>query len=491
MIGLKINRWLSAFLGAAVLGTVIFLAPKLILGLLFLIALGLFFYHWSEIAFCFLIVYLPFQIALNLAPDVDLLSGRILILLFFFVQLINFLIKKERIDFKKQIGDGSPRRILWHSAGLILFFLVALFSLLGAAEPLWGWRKLFVFVSIFPLFFLTAYFSKDRAKTEKLVWALIAGAAISAIIALVQFSAQFIFGLDKVMDFWAIKVAPVFYGQTFAGLVAQNPSWLVSAGGRTLMRAVGLFPDPHMLSFSLGLVLPFVLALIFFGKKYRRLLSVIFCLLFAVIFLTFSRGGYLGLVASLIFVVLLAWHKLNRNGKFFLGGLAGLVLVIILFFGSSVASRFVSSFDLAEGSNFDRLRIWQESLEVAKEHFLAGAGLGNYPAEVDFNAGYRSAVTSHNLYLDILAEMGIFGLLAWFWFSGGAWLSALENIRRSVEPGLFLGAFGALTYFMVHSFFETAIFNPTILALLMVVAGLVAGSSCRKRHENREMLKCL
>ncbi|TSC53326.1 MAG: O-antigen polymerase [Parcubacteria group bacterium LiPW_39] len=483
----KTGYGLAMFLGAMVLGLGIFWLPKLILGLLILAALGLFFYYWSETAFYLLVAYLPFQVALNLAPGIDLLSGRVLILLLAAVWLIKLFQKKELPNFKNQAAIG-----------LILFFILALISLLGAAQPDWGWRKLLLFLSIFPLFFLAADLIDSRRKIKKIIYVIVGGATFSALIALAQFLAQFIWGSQKIIDFWALKVAPLFYGQTTAGLVAQNPSWLVEMNGQTLMRAIGLFPDPHMLAFFLGLVLPFVLALIFFEEKHRLLLFTVGCLLFTVLLLTFSRGGYLGLVASLIVVILLVWQRLKREskprttgsrpwrsvvrGKVFLGSLIGLALIVGIIFGAPVISRFFSSFDLGEGSNIGRLQIWQESLAVAKEHLLLGVGLGNYPAEVDFSGSYRSAITSHNLYLDILAEMGIFGLLAWFWFLGGAGLAALKEIKQEELAAPALGILAALIYFAVHSFFETAIFNPTVLAFLMIVVGLAVSLNKERRQ---------
>ncbi len=423
--------------------------------------LALFFYRWSEIALYLLVAYLPFQVALNLAPDIDLLSGRVLILLFAFVWLIKSFKEKKWPDFKEQT-----------SASLILFFIIAGISLLAAAQPDWGGRKLLLFVSVFPLYFLVADLINSERKIKRLIWVMIGGAFFSALIALAQFLAQFVWGSQKIIDFWALKVAPLFYGQTFGLLVAQNPSWLVEMNGQTLMRAIGLFPDPHMLAFYLGLVLPFVLAAIFYEKKYRPLLFIVACLLLLVLLLTFSRGGYLGLVVSLIFIILLLWRRLERKGKFFLGGLAGLIMVIALIFGAPVISRFFSSFDLAEGSNFGRLQIWQESLAVAKEHPLLGVGLGNYPAAIDFSGTYRSAITSHNLYLDILAELGIFGLAAWLWLLASAALTALKEIKHGALIAPALGVLAALIYFVVHSFFETPIFNPTVLAFLMIILGL-------------------
>lgn len=150
-----------------------------------------------------------------------------------------------------------------------------------------------------------------------------------------------------------------------------------------------------------------------------------------------------------------------------------LAAVIIL---TPVWTRFSSSFNLTEGSNLGRLKIWTEALTQFEKAPLLGVGLGNYPLALDFNAIYRSAVTSHNLYLDILVEMGIFGLLAWLWFLGGILKKLLSKIKGETRQLSIIatGLLGAIIYFCIHSFFETSIFNPTILAYLMIVSALAS-----------------
>jgi O-antigen ligase len=146
--------------------------------------------------------------------------------------------------------------------------------------------------------------------------------------------------------------------------------------------------------------------------------------------------------------------------------------------GGLISARFFSSFNLNEGSNQGRLAIWQESFNVFLENPILGVGLGNYPLTTNPYLDYRTSVTSHNLYLDILAETGIFGLLAWLWFIVAAAKAAWRKIKSVQKEDWIvgLGTLGALVYFSVHSFFETAIFNPTILAFLMIVCGLAAAN---------------
>ena len=461
------NPWCGGLLAICFLAAVLFVGFAAgVFPLVFLLAAGalllaVFFSFYTQAAFYLLVAYLPFQVALNVSGDIDLLSGRLLILLLFLVWILkNF---KERKPFWQK-----------NQAVLILFFIIAVISVLAAQNQGWAIRKILVFASIFPLFFIVAGLVGTREQLKKVFW-MVAGSALAAgLIAFCQFLAQFVFGREAVFNFWSQRVASLFYGQAFGQAVVQNPSWLVEIGGQPLMRAIGLFPDPHMLAFYLGMVSPLILALAFMEKKYRIFLFVVFGFLLAVLLLTFSRGGYLGLAGSIAIMTIFSWRQLGHKAKIFISSLFFVAAVLIVLAGAPIADRFFSSFDLAEGSNSSRIKIWGEALNQAKQNILLGVGLGNYPLSLNFNEKYRSAVTSHNLYLDILVETGIFGLLAWLWFLGGAARAVLKETKRAALAAPALGVLGALIYFAVHSFFETAIFNPTILAFFMIITGLAA-----------------
>lgn len=133
---------------------------------------------------------------------------------------------------------------------------------------------------------------------------------------------------------------------------------------------------------------------------------------------------------------------------------------------SPVGTRLFSSFSQSDGSNIERLRLWQEAVVFIAEHPIFGTGLGNYPLFVKPSASYREPIYAHNLYLDIAAESGIVGL---FFFSGFLFFgifSAWKSWRR--EQSIFwLAIFSALIIFSVHAFFETPLFSVHILPLLL------------------------
>jgi O-antigen ligase len=420
-----------------------------------------------------LIAYLPFQIALNPGWGFDLASLRLFIVLLFIVWLVKSIIARSliRVVYFKN----------FQSIGLLLFLILAGFSLIGAENMFWGLRKIVFFLSIFPLYFLVVALVVNWSQIKKIVSILISGGGIVALIGLGQFLAQFVFGLERVYGFWALNIVPVFSGFNLGALILAYPSWLVNVGGQTILRAFSLFSDPHMLSFYLGLILS--LGLILFlaqQNKRRRLLLFVLCfILYVACLLTFARGTYLAIIVTFLILAGLVWKYLKARKAALLLCLSLLVFIIP---GTPFSDRFYSSFDLTEGSNVGRLAMWQQAGQAGLEHFWRGVGLGNYSLIVSSDFGYRNPITAHNLYLDIFSEMGLFALVVWLiLLLGTAWqLFCKVNVTkvaqgpnsRKGQTLMRIGLIGSLVYFSSHSFFETAIYQPSILALLMVILGL-------------------
>lgn len=404
----------------------------------------------------FFLFFLPFQFALHPTEGIDLALIRVL-------AIGIFLLWGARSLLRKKIIVPQARILFFFSA----YFLWAMGSVLWAENTDWALRKALFLVSFFPL--LIVFFAVLREKNfqEKAFKALVSGAILSASFALMQFSSQFIFGTEKVVAFWTSRILPFFLGPNFGAMVADYPSLLVNISGNTVMRAIGFFPDPHMFSFFLGMSLPLAIAL---SLKYepgkRRAWMIGAILIFLADILTFSRGGYVGLIFGMsafflpLFLRSFQWKKQIFRISMLTLFSVGLILL------SPVGTRLFSSFSQSDGSNIERLRLWQEAVVFITEHPIFGTGLGNYPLFVKPSASYREPIYAHNLYLDIAAESGIVGL---FFFSGFLFFgifSAWKSWRR--EQSIFwLAIFSALIIFSVHAFFETPLFSVHILPLLL------------------------
>ena len=523
---------------------------------LFLLASVLFviisFKYFNQVLFL-LILYIPFQIALNISAGIDLASGRVFILYLFAVWIIKSLAEKRFVI-----------RFNLQTLLICLFLFVAIFSMLQAWDADRAFRKILVFLSIFPLYFIITSLSisslnkvgtrqylvstargLNKVGTRqclvstarglgvvvnknnyiyKILNALIISGFVLSLIGIAQFALQFIIGIDPIINFWSKYVSPVFYGNTFGAEVIANPSWLVNIGGVTVLRAFSLFPDPHMFSFYLGLLIPIVFAIVLcdscwlhcvrpvggsveskcklFAKRFHsharpaggpkgtmeptsqndkcaffnsKLLYFILITMLLAELLTFSRGGYIGMIAGIGVTIILLWRYISFNKKIILGLATGILILFLSFTNQSIVNRFLSSFDFNEGSNIERIKNWNQGYEMFADNFFTGVGIGNYSIYLYPTVEYRTPIYAHNLYLDIGAEMGIFALLVWLLLIGITIWQLFKTGKRSKDVfsrALSFGLIGSLIWFSAHSFFDTPIYSPTILAIFVVIISL-------------------
>jgi len=394
-----------------------------------------------------LIPYLP---ALNPTADIDLAASRLVIVFLFVIGSIYIVYTR-----KSWFSLSTPTI-------LILFFLFwSLFSAVVAEDLGVFIRKYLVFLTIFPLYFLILAFVRGRGQWRKLFRYWSWSALVVSLIGLGQFIFQFVGGKLLFFKFWGNYVAPVLYGTNAGEAVASNPSWFVNISGVTVLRAIGTFPDPHMLAFFLGMSIPIQTALALEKKKYYWALPALSLL---VLLLTFSRGSYVGLAGVILWLAIYFWRNYpEKRQRILVGALLILLLSTIL---PPVRDRFTSILDVSEGSNRGRLEIWDEALGITLQNPLFGVGLGNYANTVRPESKYREPIYAHNTYLDLASETGFPGAIAWIllllW---GVW--PLLYFRKD---NIFnLAAALGIGWFALHAFFETPVYSPQILPLLLVL----------------------
>ncbi len=413
---------------------------------------------FSVVAFCIL---LPFQFALNPRAGFDVAVVRLLIPLLFFSWL--FL----KIKAKQTILINTKLTCL-----IFAFLLLALFSISFSQNVFWSLRKFFFFLSIFPIYFVSLSVFNSAKKKRLVIFSLVIGGAMLSLIAIIQFVLQFIFGIDAVYAFLANNVSSFFLGNSFSKSVLTYPSWLVSAGGSTYMRAVAMFPDPHMLSYYLEMLIPWSIALWALAKKQRGWLLVSAVFLIIADVLTFTRGSYVALIAGAMIILPLVTKK--TVSKILLG--AGLfALLLLLAPHNPVADRFASSFDVQEGSNQGRLNNWQQALEIISAHPF-GVGIGSYSLSVKPTATYREPIYAHNTYLDVAAELGIITMLVFvaivFFALKSFW------IMSKTDP-FFIAGVSSVAIFATHSLVENPLYSVHVLPLLLIILALSASRALK------------
>lgn len=352
------------------------------------------------------------------------------------------------------------------------FFCTAAGSFFWSENGDFAFRKTLFLFSFYPLFVvLSSWFVEHPNARIKVLRSFVGGAFLAACSGLLLFFSQFVVGVERIFSLLTENILPFFLGTTFAEAVAEHPSLLVNISGVTVLRASGVFPDPHMFSFFLGMAAPIALAFLMTATtEKKKYWGIVVGIIILTDLLSFSRGAYVGLlVGTAVFVSCSRiQHHFRWRQKVPAFLLAFFILGVLLV--SPVGTRFFSSFSGEDGSNVERLRLWQEAFGHISEHPFFGVGLGNYATLVNPEASYRDPIYAHSLFLDIAVEVGLVGLIFFVALLGTALFWTYRRFRKE-QDWFALSLTSSLTLFSIHSFFETPLFSVHVLpALLLFLA---------------------
>jgi len=212
------------------------------------------------------------------------------------------------------------------------------------------------------------------------------------------------------------------------------------------------------------------------------------------ILLSWSRGGAVSLIASLIFISFLMMMKRRRHesGKRLSAGAAWLLLVTTVGLGVWVGiDTLIERFGRVEES-IDRLLVYRESIQlIAARPLGVGPKMYQYyfqpPVDVSQDCRWTHA---HNDYLESAVEWGIpiavlfWGFVGWrLWRAGRIYLDTparapgnenLTTIKDSVlwREGIALGCAGAIFSILLHSFVDFNLQIPINWVVFCMILGL-------------------
>ncbi|MBN9663924.1 MAG: O-antigen ligase family protein [Acidobacteria bacterium] len=209
----------------------------------------------------------------------------------------------------------------------------------------------------------------------------------------------------------------------------------------------------------------------------RRLAWCALILMPLAILLSGTRAALLGLAAGALCLVLLRRPSLRALGLFSAGVVAALGLLLLSPAGAKLVARAKWSADDVKGGA--RLLLWRDSLHLAQDHALLGAGLDLFGAVFP---RYQSAELAraypdfyhespHNILLDTLTAQGLLGLLILIGLCGLALRSPRTN------PELTAGLAAVLVSLQFTSFTL-----PTALAFFVLLAALLPESNLHEKN---------
>ncbi|HDP70072.1 MAG TPA: hypothetical protein ENN38_04595 [Actinobacteria bacterium] len=391
---------------------------------------------WTEFALALLIVLVP------------LVSGRFIFEILPFdavtvtvaISIISLLFS----CFKKERSVFPPTKL---DVSVLLFLIVSLMTVFWAYSPpkaLATWLRYFGYLI---LIFVVAYRVRYKRTIEILLSLFVLSATMSCFIGFNQF--------------------------------LTRPGMSIGMQGLSqeiVARMAGTYINPNFFGEFLVLAIPIGLALTLALNSTRHRIFCGACtaiLLFSLV-LTYTRGSWLGLAVGLVIFALIVEKRLLWFG---------VLLSPLVFKLPGVASRIVSMFDISGGTVACRLRLWNVVFKIISENFLFGIGIGNYLTAFthyvfkypELSVGYVQ-YGAHNSYLTLLAEVGIFGLLAFLgvivviFKLGYCFTRRVKNDKFSVY--IMGGILASLSAFLVNGFTSNSLLHPRAAVFFWFLAGI-------------------
>jgi len=263
------------------------------------------------------------------------------------------------------------------------------------------------------------------------------------------------------------------------GLASLGESRLMQMtfGGESYVRVAATLVHPNQFANFVGLVLPLALALMLLDRRgplKQALYGGVYVLGVVVLVLTFSRTGWIHLITSTLVVVVLALRhgKVRREAAdiALVGGLVALAAVIAL--SEAILSRLFASNPILVTARIDMARV---AMRMIGTHPILGIGANNYVSELphyDFIPVMQAPV--HNLYLLVLAEMGILGLAALLALIVFLFVRLGSAFRSNdhLVAAIAIGMTGGLMGFLVDGISDFSYILPSTNLLFWLLAGL-------------------
>ncbi len=309
------------------------------------------------------------------------------------------------------LGFRRGRLRLFATAQAFLFWSLMAwitFSYFYQHAPIpWQLSPMFTYVSVMVLFFITLILVDSPQRLLYCALSAIASVAIASLYVLRE---------------W----------QKYHGAFSEfRPGWVVG--------------DSNYFSVSVLICVP--LALLYGLSAHRPRWQRWFCLACLTVtlpamILGASRGGFLGLIAVVAFVLMR-----SRYGKKALFLVAALVLPLALVASVSPLERLLHPNASDQAAAQDRLDLWAAGLNMIKAHPLNGIGLGNFKFQVENYEHTADKVDfiAHNAYLEYASELGIpaallfVGMIAAAFFRLGR---ERKRLRSLPDDTLFLACGG-------------------------------------------------
>ena len=349
---------------------------------------------------------------------------------------------------------------------LLAYFMIVIISLAGSTLfhlSLKGFFKTFTYLAFYAS--LVQYLKNNKHKIPFILGTIGVCISFEAIVGFLQNFAH----VDEI--------------STWQDVSKLNPEEVMTRVYGTLKPF-----NPNLLGgyFVAGIPALYGLAAYYFtNKKIKVSLTWIVCALLSTVtlFLTGCRGSYIGMMVILVGMFAVSAKYLWQNYKQIYLSAAGAVILfatIVLMFVSSLRARVLSIFAMRQdSSNSFRFNVYNSSLQMFKDNWLLGIGVGNQNFREIYGLYMKTgfdALSAYNIFLEIAVESGVFALIAFVGFLITLIKNAVNFILKStdIKSVIIVSAcIISVCAVCVHGFVDTVFFRPQIQFVFWTMVAVI------------------
>ena len=260
----------------------------------------------------------------------------------------------------------------------------------------------------------------------------------------------------------------------FHEYVTREGSLVSEYGFRRLVSVYGSANNAGLL---FGRAIPIALGflLVRLHKRIRLAAGLALICMLPALALTLSAGAILLGVPAGVIAVCMALYGRRALPPLLGAGALGIAFFALL---TRLTDRFANVLDFSSGTTFVRLRLWESTVAILRDHPLTGIGLDQFLYQ--FGGEYlkpdaiwdRDLSHPHNFVFDFWTRLSLLGVIIFLLIQFVFWRSVFSLIKRCREsdPLIFamtLGLTGSMAALLSHGLIDNSVFVIDLAFIFM------------------------
>jgi len=240
----------------------------------------------------------------------------------------------------------------------------------------------------------------------------------------------------------------------------------------------GYLGDENDFAMALNIMIPFAFFLVIYSRgKIKKFIGFVLLVTFVFgVICSFSRGGWLGLTAALLYCILKSKRRLVSLSLALLLGLS-----VIMLTPSSYWKEVETISDIKDATAQTRIDYWKAALRMYEDHPIIGVGAGNGGIWMpEYVTGFEYPATQwgrafHGTIPQVMAELGSLGLVCYLlmliYFI--KFMSRLRKLKVSEGDSSFVefvadSVIGGIIGFLSTAIFLSVAYYPQLWTLYTI-----------------------